>query len=241
MSCAIEYDSFFQFIFSECLREDSGLNLENWSGRNSTCHDVDAHQRQLSVDLYGLPHSEDVVKRTETRPWSRHDPIADQMLRSLSKPQQRSMSFNEDPMEELARIERRARRKTTKGEQEIEAFRTALERKLNEDSEGQKNAIREEPRTCTEFSITVTGSALDVIMKKRSLLVSFYRLARHAAVVIACRVTPKQKSLLIKQNTALSPTCCSSVAIGRKEIINRRISFVKTSLTLLSFVYRFSR
>lgn len=67
----------------------------------------------------------------------------------------------------------------------------------------------------TEFSITVTGAALDVILKKRKLLVAFYRLARRAAVVIACRVTPKQKSLLVKQNTALNPTCSSSVAIGQ--------------------------
>lgn len=65
-----------------------------------------------------------------------------------------------------------------------------------------------------EFSITVTGSVLDVILKRKPLTLLFYRLARRAAVVIACRVTPKQKALLVKQSSMLNPLCTSTVAIG---------------------------
>lgn len=67
----------------------------------------------------------------------------------------------------------------------------------------------------SDFSITVTGAALETILAHRKLLVSFYTLAYYADVVIACRVTPKQKALLVEQATALNPRCASTVAIGK--------------------------
>lgn len=66
-----------------------------------------------------------------------------------------------------------------------------------------------------EFSITVTGRALDIIFRYRELTLLFFRLARHAAVVIACRVTPKQKALLVKQSSLLNPFCTSTIAVGK--------------------------
>ncbi|PHJ18097.1 proton atpase [Cystoisospora suis] len=68
-------------------------------------------------------------------------------------------------------------------------------------------------REYSEFCMTVTGSALAVIMQERLLKVKFYSLARHASTLIASRVTPKQKALLVKQNTAFNPRG-TSLAIG---------------------------
>lgn len=68
-------------------------------------------------------------------------------------------------------------------------------------------------REYSEFCMTVTGSALGVIMQERLLKVKFYSLARHASTLIASRVTPKQKALLLKQNTAFNPRG-TSLAIG---------------------------
>lgn len=111
-----------------------------------------------------------------------------------------------------------------KAEKEIEVFNVALDQKLSEAEKKERQKalldIEQQQEVFTEFSITVTGSALDVILKKKSLLIAFYRLARYAAVVIACRVTPKQKSLLVKQSTATNPKCCSSLAIGTTLAVN---------------------
>ncbi|CRG94269.1 P-type ATPase, putative [Plasmodium gallinaceum] len=65
----------------------------------------------------------------------------------------------------------------------------------------------------SQFSITITGEALDVIMKNKILKIKFYTLARSASTLIACRVTPKQKSLLVKENSAFNPRG-TSLAIG---------------------------
>ncbi|SOV20934.1 P-type ATPase, putative [Plasmodium sp. DRC-Itaito] len=65
----------------------------------------------------------------------------------------------------------------------------------------------------SQFSITITGEALDVIMKDKILKIKFYTLARSASTLIACRVTPKQKSLLVKENSAFNPRG-TSLAIG---------------------------
>nr|CEL74529.1 TPA: phospholipid-transporting P-type ATPase,putative [Toxoplasma gondii VEG] len=68
-------------------------------------------------------------------------------------------------------------------------------------------------REYSEFCTTVTGSALAVIMQDRLLKVKFYSLARHASTLIASRVTPKQKALLLRQNSAFNPRG-TSLAIG---------------------------
>ncbi|KJP87104.1 hypothetical protein AK88_03272 [Plasmodium fragile] len=65
----------------------------------------------------------------------------------------------------------------------------------------------------SQFSITITGEALDEIMKSKILKIKFYTLARSASTLIACRVTPKQKSLLVKENSAFNPRG-TSLAIG---------------------------
>ncbi|SBT79283.1 P-type ATPase, putative [Plasmodium malariae] len=65
----------------------------------------------------------------------------------------------------------------------------------------------------SQFSITITGEALDVIMNNKILKIKFYTLARSASTLIACRVTPKQKSLLVKENSAFNPRG-TSLAIG---------------------------
>ncbi|CBZ53064.1 putative phospholipid-transporting P-type ATPase [Neospora caninum Liverpool] len=68
-------------------------------------------------------------------------------------------------------------------------------------------------REFSEFCMTVTGSALAVIMQDRFLKVKFYSLARHASTLIASRVTPKHKALLLRQNSAFNPRG-TSLAIG---------------------------
>ncbi|KEG02933.1 ATPase [Plasmodium vinckei vinckei] len=65
----------------------------------------------------------------------------------------------------------------------------------------------------SQFSITITGESLDVIMKNKILKIKFYTLARSASTLIACRVTPKQKSLFVKENSAFNPRG-TSLAIG---------------------------
>ncbi|OXB71297.1 UNVERIFIED_CONTAM: hypothetical protein H355_016234 [Colinus virginianus] len=61
--------------------------------------------------------------------------------------------------------------------------------------------------------VGVNGEALGVIMQDRLLKITFYSLARHASTLIASRVTPKQKALLVKQNSAFNPRG-TSLAIG---------------------------
>ncbi|PFH32221.1 hypothetical protein BESB_021620 [Besnoitia besnoiti] len=65
----------------------------------------------------------------------------------------------------------------------------------------------------SEFCITITGAALKCVVDNHNLQVKFYFLCRLAASVIACRVTPKQKALLLKQNSAFNPRG-TSLAIG---------------------------
>lgn len=65
----------------------------------------------------------------------------------------------------------------------------------------------------SEFCITITGAALQKVVENHYLQFKFYCLCRHAAALIACRVTPKQKALLVKQNSAFNPRG-TSLAIG---------------------------
>ncbi|CEM07868.1 unnamed protein product [Vitrella brassicaformis CCMP3155] len=65
----------------------------------------------------------------------------------------------------------------------------------------------------SSMALTVSGEALGITLKNRQLRRSFFKLARHCATVIACRVSPKQKAELVRQ-------CCAfqrktvSLAIG---------------------------
>lgn len=68
-------------------------------------------------------------------------------------------------------------------------------------------------RHYSQFAITVTGEALATISSNKFLKIKFYTLARSASTLIACRVTPKQKSLLVKENSAFNPKG-TSLAIG---------------------------
>lgn len=71
-----------------------------------------------------------------------------------------------------------------------------------------------ECRLATEYAITVTGAALDVMLEDAVLMQTFSELAVYAAVVVACRMSPKQKALLVNKCRELTLSYTSTVAIG---------------------------
>ncbi|KAK2196475.1 bifunctional P-type ATPase [Babesia duncani] len=64
-----------------------------------------------------------------------------------------------------------------------------------------------------KFAVTVTGEALDVIYSSEELKQCFFRLAKYASTVIACRVTHKQKAQLVSDNSKYNLNS-TSLAIG---------------------------
>ncbi|KAL7069105.1 hypothetical protein ACR3K2_03620 [Cryptosporidium serpentis] len=66
---------------------------------------------------------------------------------------------------------------------------------------------------CHKYSITITGSALDIIVTDSKLLNKFFTLALKASTILACRVSPRQKSILLQLYTKFNPKVCS-LAIG---------------------------
>ncbi|KAF8822028.1 putative proton ATPase [Cardiosporidium cionae] len=63
------------------------------------------------------------------------------------------------------------------------------------------------------FAVLITGDSFEALRKDLNLKIRFYSLCRHAASVVACRLTPDQKAILIKENSAFNPRS-SSLAIG---------------------------
>ncbi|CAA9987868.1 P-type ATPase, putative [Plasmodium knowlesi strain H] len=108
---------------------------------------------------------------------------------------------NENSLPELA-----------KQEKIFNSFLESSESFHNNCNDGEKGRNKDKVHY-SQFSITITGEALDEIMKSKILKIKFYTLARSASTLIACRVTPKQKSLLVKENSAFNPRG-TSLAIG---------------------------
>ncbi|EDO08321.1 phospholipid-translocating P-type ATPase flippase family protein [Babesia bovis T2Bo] len=65
----------------------------------------------------------------------------------------------------------------------------------------------------TQFCVTITGDVLQTIYSCRVLKHRFFRLAQYATVVIACRMTHKQKCQLTRDNTSFN-IHSTSLAIG---------------------------
>ncbi|ORM40195.1 putative phospholipid-transporting ATPase IM [Babesia sp. Xinjiang] len=77
----------------------------------------------------------------------------------------------------------------------------------------QKSDSVESAPEYAKFSVTITGDVLQTIYKSDVLKQRFFRLAQYASVVIACRVTHKQKFLLTRDNTKFNAHS-TSLAIG---------------------------
>jgi magnesium-transporting ATPase (P-type) len=71
-----------------------------------------------------------------------------------------------------------------------------------------------DPSMVKEFSLTVDGQTIDLILESKQLSSLFFRMASYAMVVIACRVTPKHKALFVEQTSRFSPSCISTLAVG---------------------------
>ncbi|KAF8822036.1 putative proton ATPase, partial [Cardiosporidium cionae] len=67
--------------------------------------------------------------------------------------------------------------------------------------------------TYSSFAIIITGDSFEALRKNLNMKIRFYTLCKHAATVVACRLTPDQKARLINENSAFNPRS-SSLAIG---------------------------
>ncbi|CDR96755.1 phospholipid-translocating P-type ATPase, flippase family protein, putative [Babesia bigemina] len=79
--------------------------------------------------------------------------------------------------------------------------------------EPQQRRRRSSAPEFSKFCVTVTGEVLQTVYADEELKAQFFRLAQLAGVVIACRMTHKQKFLLTRDNSKLN-AYGTSLAIG---------------------------
>eukprot|EP00820_Chromera_velia_P026114 Cvel_10153.t1-p1 / transcript=Cvel_10153.t1 / gene=Cvel_10153 / organism=Chromera_velia_CCMP2878 / gene_product=Phospholipid-transporting ATPase DNF2, putative / transcript_product=Phospholipid-transporting ATPase DNF2, putative / location=Cvel_scaffold605:62087-77229(+) / protein_length=2225 / sequence_SO=supercontig / SO=protein_coding / is_pseudo=false len=74
-------------------------------------------------------------------------------------------------------------------------------------------------RAYTDLAITISGDALNVVLRHKATRVEFFRLAQHCSTVIACRATPKQKASLVSQSCGFQKgTVSLSIGDGANDV-----------------------